>query len=176
MKNTRLVGAFLALLMTISTQQIHAQGAQVPFAALETGADTKVEVTADSLGIDQKTGKAVFSGNVVIGINDMRMTADKVEVVYSDLAAAATGAISSLKASGHVTFVRGEEAAEADFADVDLDARIIIMTGNVILTQGGNALSGEKLRVDLNANTALMEGRVQTILQTNSLPQSGSAN
>ena len=145
-----------------------AQGAQVPFIGLEPGENKTIEVAADSLGIDQNTGKAVFSGNVIIGIEGMRLSADKVEVVYSDQSTGGAGPISSLKASGNVVFSNGAEAAEANEATLDIEAGEVVMTGDVILTQGGNALSGQRLRIDLNAGTAFIEGRVQTILQTGS--------
>ncbi len=161
-----LFGLTLAALAALPMTAALGQGAQVPFIGLSSSENTTVSVTADRLGIDQATGKAVFSGNVVVGIEDMRLTADKVEVVYKDASAGATGAISSLVAFGNVTFTNGSEAAEADYAELDMDAEELIMTGNVILTQGGNALSGQKMRVDLNAGTAAIEGRVQTILQT----------
>ncbi len=143
-----------------------AQGAQVPFAGLKVGANSTVEVAADSLSIDQETGKATFAGNVVVGIENMRLSAEEIEVVYAAGTEGGTGAISGLIAKGHVVFSNGEEAAEGDFADLDLEAGEIAMTGNVILTQGQNALSGQSLRIDLNTGTAMIEGRVQTIFQT----------
>lgn len=145
-----------------------AQGAQVPFVGLQEESST-VEITSESLGIDQNTGKAVFSGNVVVGMNEMRLAADKVEIIYSTDSIAGSGPISSIIASGNVIFTNGLEAAEANFADIDLDAGEIVMTGDVILTQGKNALSGQTLHVDLNSGTALIEGGVQTILQTGAL-------
>lgn len=148
-----------------------AQGAQVPFVGLQQEESSTVEITSESLGIDQTTGKAVFSGDVIVGMDEMRLTADKVEVVYSTVSTAGSGPISSIVASGNVIFTNGLEAAEANFADVDLDAGEIVMTGDVILTQGKNALSGQTLRVDLNTGTALIEGGVQTILQTGALSE-----
>lgn len=166
MKRMNIIGAFIVGMITLIAGNAMAQGAQVPFAGLNMSGDTTVEVTADTLGVDQASGKAVFSSNVVIGIQDMRLTADKVEVVYSSDSTEGTGAISSLYATGHVVFSNGIEAAEGDEARLDLETNTIVMTGNVILTQGGNALSSQKLRIDLNAGTALLEGRVQTIFQT----------
>lgn len=164
--------AFLyGIYLTLIGAAAFAQGAQVPFEALGSDGPTTVEVTADSLGIDQSTGKAVFSGNVVIGINGMRVSADKVEIVYSSESTSGGGPVSSLIASGNVVFSNGSEAAEANRAEVNLDANEVIMTGDVILTQGGNALSGQKLRIDLNAGTALIEGRVQTIFQTGDISE-----
>lgn len=166
MNRTTFVRIALAFWGCLFFQPVLAQGAQVPFVALQPGSDTKVEVSADSLGIDQKTGQAVFSGNVVVGIQDMRLSADKLEVVYSGDSNGGTGPVSSLIASGGVVFTNGLEAAEADRAELDVEAGQIVMSGSVLLTQGQNALSGEKLRIDLNAGTALVEGRVQTIFQT----------
>lgn len=42
-----------------------------------------VEVTADNLNVDQDTGSAVFSGNVVIGQGDLRLSAPSVQVTYA---------------------------------------------------------------------------------------------
>ena len=156
----------LAVLSFSNIGAAFAQGAQVPFAGLEVGANSTVEIAADSLSIDQESGKAVFAGNVVVGIENMRLSADVVEVVYVAGTGGGTGAVSGLIAKDHVVFSNGEEAAEGDFADLDLEAGEIVMTGNVILTQGQNALSGQSLSIDLNTGTALIEGRVHTIFQT----------
>ncbi|MBP1805222.1 LptA/OstA family protein [Rubellimicrobium aerolatum] len=119
-----------------------------------------VEVTADSLSVDQATGAATFTGDVVIGQGGLRLSAGTVEVFYD----AATGAIARLLASGGVTLATPDEAAEAEGADYDLTARTLILTGDVLLTQGQSAVSGERLVVDLDAGTARMEGRVRTVL------------
>ena len=160
------LAACLATLTFINVGAALAQGAQVPFAGLQVGANSTVEIAAESLSIDQDSGKAVFAGDVVAGIENMRLSADVVEVVYAAGTEGGTGAISGLIAKGHVVFSNGVEAAEGDFADLDLEAGEIVMTGNVILTQGPNALSGQSLRIDLNTGTAHIEDRVQTIFQT----------
>ncbi len=158
--------AVLALGFSMLSSFAVAQGAQVPFAGLIKGESQTVEVAADALAIDQASNSAVFSGNVVIGIGDLRLAADSVEVLYSTDEGAAIGAIRALRASGNVIFTSGGEAAESDTAIYEIEAGNVLMEGNVILTQGPNALSGERLRIDLNAGTAVMEGRVQTIFQT----------
>ncbi len=157
----RIVFAFSLLL---SSQAI-AQGAQVPFKGMEIGPNSTVEVTADSLSIDQNTGLAVFTGNVIVGLDEMRLTGNRVEVVYSGQTGGGTAPVSMLRASGNVVFTNGTEAAEAENAEFDLEAGLVTMGGNVILTQGQNVLSGQKLRINLNSGTAVIEGRVQTILQ-----------
>lgn len=156
----------LTFLSLAAAGQLSAQGAQIPFAGLAIGANSTVEIAADSLSIDQTSGKAVFSGDVVAGIENMRLSADRVEVIYEAGTEGGVGAVSGLIATGNVVFSNGVEAAEGDVANLDLEGGFIVMTGDVILTQGQNALSGQQLRIDLNTGTALIEGRVKTIFQT----------
>jgi lipopolysaccharide export system protein LptA len=89
----------------------------------------------------------------------LRMSASRIEVVYGD----STGDISSLMASGGVTFVTATEAAEAASADYDLTAGTLTMRGDVLLTQGASAISADTMRVNLSTGAAQMDGRVRTI-------------
>jgi lipopolysaccharide export system protein LptA len=120
-----------------------------------------VEVAADSLIVDQDTSTAVFSGNVVIGQGDLRLSAGSVRVIYDE----ATGDITKLNASGGVTFVTATEAAEAQTAVYDLTSGTIVLTGDVLLTQGASALSANQMTVNVNTGTAQMSGRVRTVFQ-----------
>jgi len=99
-----------------------------------------VEVSADNLSVDQDSGTAVFSGNVVIGQGDLRLSAGSVRVVYSD----STGDIAQLLATDGVTLVTDSEAAEAATADYNLTTGILTLSGSVLLTQGASALSASK--------------------------------
>jgi len=163
--NLRLVSV-VAVIVALFSNSAFAQGAQVPFVGLPKGESQTVEVAADGLEIDQASNSAVFIGNVVIGLGDLRLAADRVEVIYATGDGAAIGAIRGLRALGNVVLTSGNEAAEADSAIYEIEEGNVLMEGNVILTQGPNALSGQVLRIDLNAGTAIMEGRVQTIFQT----------
>ena len=120
-----------------------------------------VEVAADSLTVDQDTGTAVFSGNVVIGQGNLRLSAGSVRVIYDE----ATGDITKLNASGGVTFMTATEAAEAQTAVYDLTSGTIVLTGDVLLTQGASALSANQMTVNVNTGTAQMSGRVRTVFQ-----------
>ncbi|WP_245622465.1 lipopolysaccharide transport periplasmic protein LptA [Litoreibacter arenae] len=143
-----------------------AQGASVAFGGLKHDASLPVEITADELNVDQATGSAVFTGNVVAGQGEMRLSAGRVQVQYATENGQVTGRIDKLIATGGVTLVNGGEAAEAQKAVYSVSGADIVMTGDVILTQGANALSGEKLTVDLTSGSGRMEGRVRTIFQT----------
>ncbi|MGB8624423.1 MAG: lipopolysaccharide transport periplasmic protein LptA [Paracoccaceae bacterium] len=142
------------------------QGTEVPFGGLQQDSSLPVEVTADSLQVNQKDGTALFTGNVVVGQGEMRLSADKMQVDYSAGAGDATGRISRIHATGNVVLVNGAEAAEGQEAVYTIDDSSIVMTGNVILTQGQNALSGDRLVVDLTSGTGRMEGRVKTVFQS----------
>ncbi|RCW88209.1 lipopolysaccharide transport periplasmic protein LptA [Paracoccus lutimaris] len=126
--------------------------------------DTKlpVEVTAEQLSVDQKTGKATFSGKVLIGQGQMRLSADRVTVTYAQ---GDQSRISALHAEGNVTMVSGEDAAEARVADYDVESGNVVLTGDVLLTQTGNVLAGEKVTVNLETGTANASGRVRSVLQ-----------
>lgn len=143
-----------------------AQGAQVAFGALRQDPTLPVEVTADELRVDQSKGTATFTGNVVVGQGEMRLSADRVDVEYATEGNDPTGRISRLHATGNVVLVNGAEAAEARDAVYTIDSGSIVMTGDVLLTQGQNALAGQRLVVDLTTGTGTMEGRVKTIFQT----------
>ena len=120
-----------------------------------------IEVSADSLAVDQDTGQAIFSGNVVIGQGDLRLQAENVEIIY----AADTSDISQLIATGNVTFVTADEAAEAQKADYNVVTGMLTLSGDVLLTQGASAISAETMTINVTDGTAIMQGRVRTVLQ-----------
>ncbi|MGH1330155.1 MAG: LptA/OstA family protein [Paracoccaceae bacterium] len=159
-----LIACVFALL--IAAQEAPAQGAQIAFGGLTQDTSLPVEIEADQLSVDQATGIATFTGNVLIGQGEMRLSAGKVIVEYAAASADEAGKIARLLASGGVTMVNGGEAAEAQNAEYTIDSGKIIMTGNVILTQGQSALSAGRLIVDLKSGTGVMDGRVKSILKT----------
>ena len=141
-----------------------AQGTSI---ALGTGAfdsGLPVEVSADSLSVDQATGEAVFDGNVLVVQGDVRMSAGKVTIVYASDDSGAANGIERLIASDGVTFVTATDAAEARTAEYSIAASTVTLEGDVLLTQGPTALSGERLVVDLATGNGRMEGRVRTII------------
>ena len=139
-----------------------AQEARVSFGALQVDPSLPVEVTADTLNVDQSSGEAIFAGNVLIAQGDMRLSAPRVTVVYD----ASTRAIARMEAVGGVTLVSGPDAAEANTAEYTIDSGVIVMTGDVLLTQGPSALTSDKMTVDLATGSAQMVGRVTTILRS----------
>jgi lipopolysaccharide export system protein LptA len=138
-----------------------AQGAPVAFGQMQSDRSLPVEVTADDLSVNQADNTALFTGSVVIAQGTMRLSAPRVQVVYLP----DRSGIASLQASGGVTLVSGEDAAEAARADYDITTGIVELRGNVLLVQGDSAITGETVIVDTGAGTARVSGRVKTVLQ-----------
>ena len=139
-----------------------AQSANIALGTSAFDRTQQVEVSADELSIDQSSGEAVFAGNVLVVQGEVRMSAGRVAVIYAQNDGATNG-ISSLQATGGVTFVTANDAVEAREATYSVEQGTVQLSGDVILTQGQNAISGERLVVDLNSGQGRMEGRVRTI-------------
>ncbi len=158
--------AFALFLTMIAPGISLAQGTNVAFGSLSHDTGLPVEITADQLEINQADGTAAFVGNVIIGQGEMRLLAESVRVEYASGDGDVTGKVERLIASGGVTLVNGDEAAEAREATYTISTGLIIMSGGVIMTQGRNALSADRMIINLNAGTGQLEGRVKTIIQT----------
>lgn len=153
---------FILAVAVIAAGPLLAQGTEVAFGTLQQDTSQPVEVSADNLSVSQNDGSALFTGNVVIGQGEMRLAAPRVLVFYSQ----DNSRIERLEATGGVTLVNGDQAAEAERADYRVNDGNIRMSGNVLLTQGANTLVSETMDVDLENGTARMSGRVRTVLQT----------
>ncbi|MEJ6396529.1 LptA/OstA family protein [Yoonia sp. 208BN28-4] len=149
----RLIALFAIMALPATAQT------KIDLGGLTVDPSAEVEVSADSLSVDQDTGTAQFTGNVVVGQGDLRMAAGAIRVVYDD----ATGDIGQLLASGGVTFVTATEAAEADSADYNITNGTLTLSGNVLLTQGPSALSADRMVINVADGTARMDGRVRTV-------------
>lgn len=157
----RLAAAALALCLAAFPQAgpAQTQGNAVALGGLKGDPTLPVEVTADQLRVNQAEGTALFTGNVLVGQGEMRLSSAELQVEYD-----ATGkTITRMHATGGVTLVNGPETAEAQEAVYTLTDGSVLMTGDVLLTQGTSAISGTRLTIDLNTGTGVMEGRVTTV-------------
>ena len=148
------------LVLSLGSGGAFAQSANLAFGTLKADPTLPVEITADALEVNQADGSAQFIGNVLVGQGEMRLSAQKVLVVYDQ----EVGGIDRLEATGDVVLVNGPDAAEADRAEYTIDSGVIVMTGNVLLTQGPNAMTSDRMIINLITGTANMVGRVKTII------------
>ena len=159
---TLLKNLFLAVSFIFAATGLFAQGTQVAFGTIQENSGLPVEVTADSLAVDQNAGTALFTDNVIIIQGEMRLSADEVLVIYDT----AVQAIDRIEATGNVVLISGPDAAESERADYNVDDGTIVMTGNVLVAQGPSAITADTMTVQMSDGTAQMSGRVKTVLQT----------
>ena len=75
--------AFSAILALSFSQTAFAEGTAVAFGGLKADTSLPVEVKADTLAVDQVSGQASFTGNVLVVQGEMRLSADEVRVEYA---------------------------------------------------------------------------------------------
>lgn len=151
---------FAISMLTLAAGLAGAQSANIALGSGGFDSSAPVEVSADTLSVDQANGHAVFDGNVLVVQGEMRISAGRVSIVYAE---GNNGGISRLEASGGVTFVTATDAAEAREATYNVAEGSVTLAGDVLLTQGQNAIAGDKLVVDLESGSGQMEGRVRTV-------------
>ena len=153
----------MLLSLVVLTQVAFAQGVGIGFGGVAHDGAQPVEVTADALSVDRETGRAVFSGNVLIIQGDLRLAAGEVEVVYAETDEGTD--IDRVLASGGVLVTRGEDAAEGQEAEYLVQDASLTLNGNVLVTQGPTAIAGDRMVVDLQTGSGTVTGRVRTTLQ-----------
>jgi len=139
-------------------------GTTIAFGDRKQDTDAPIDVTSSQLAIDENSNTALFTGDVVVVQDTMTMYAPWVKVFYND----DQSGIELVKAKDGVTIIQGEEAAEGETADYNLDTEIVVMVGDVLVTQKLSAIASDKMTIRLDDGTALMTGRVKSLLRTNS--------
>jgi len=117
--------------------------------------DAPVDVAADRIEVQDRSDRAIFSGNVQATQGTLRMSAARVTVAYRSGGGID---IQRLEASGGVTLRTPSETATSQFAIYDLDRRLVTMIGGVRLQQSANHVQGARLVLDLDSGRAVMDG------------------
>lgn len=162
-----------------------AAGAALAQATLGAKHDNKapIEISADSLEVEQDKQRATFRGNVDATQAEIRLRADTLIVHYrpkdqipktSGKTAAAkpaadgaatggsdpfsSGAISHIDAVGHVVVTSPQETAQGDSGFYDVDQQTIELTGsNVILTRCQDVLRGKRAVMHLDTGQSTLD-------------------
>lgn len=161
MKLRFLFAAFFVVLAQVAL----GQSASIALGTSSFDKTQPVEVSADSLSVNQEDGTAIFDGNVLVVQGEVRLSAGKVTVEYSQEDGKPSG-IARLLASGGVTFVTASDAVEAKGAIYSVEQGTVRLSGDVLLTQGANAIAGDTLSINLETGSGTMEGRVRTVFNT----------
>lgn len=123
-----------------------------------------IEISADSLEVEQDTQIATFAGNVDAVQGDLVLSADKLRVHYEGkessvgLAAGSGNKIRRIEAEGGVIIASPEETAEGSQGTYDVRGKIVVLEGSVVLTRGENVVRGERLVMDLVSGKSRIVG------------------
>jgi lipopolysaccharide export system protein LptA len=114
-----------------------------------------VDYAADRIELQDRQHRVVLSGDVQITQGDLRLTAERTTVAYTDNGGLK---IQRIDAAGGVTVTRGNERASGSAAVYDFNRRVIILSGGVALRRGGDTLNGGRLTIDLNTGLSSVDG------------------
>jgi len=130
--------------------------AQQPVSALKGhNPDAPIDVAADRIEVQDRSDRAVFTGNVHVRQAELTLDTTRLTVAYSS---AGSIQIRRLDASGGVTVRSPSETARGDFGIYDLDRKLITLIGAVQLNRSGSQVNGQRLTIDLNSGRAVVDG------------------
>jgi lipopolysaccharide export system protein LptA len=131
--------------------------------------DKPVEISSDTLDVQQDKHQAIFSGNVIAVQGSINMRADQMIVYYNNTDAPAGGAapgangISRIDANGHVIFTNPTDTAKGDKATYMVNEQTLDLTGDVLLTRDKNILKGTRMSYNLQTGRSILTAGGSTI-------------
>lgn len=122
--------------------------------------DTKqpLDISAERLEMQQKQGRAIFSGAVQVTQGNLTLRSDNMTVFYALEDDKRDPAISRLDAEGAFRLTSATETLTGDWGIYDVDRQLVTVGGNVSFTQGSTELKGSRLEFDLVSGTAKLDG------------------
>ncbi len=144
----------------LSAAMMPCAGALSAATRISHNSDAPVDFSADHGNFEDKQHRAVLTGNVVVTQAELRLTADRTLMAYTD---ANKVELQRVDATGHVVVTRPGERASGDNAVYDLNRKLITMVGNVVLSRAnGDTLNGGRLVIDLNTGISSIDGHSQS--------------
>lgn len=145
----------------------------VPAAAQVTLSNDKpVEISSDTLDVDQEQNQAIFVGNVIARQGSVNMRADRMVVHYRNSGGGGGGEDASGKgiyridATGGVIFTNPTDTAKGDVAVYNVDAQTLDLTGDVLLTRDKNILKGTRMNYNLTTGRSVLTAGGSTVAGT----------
>ena len=145
----------LLLLPILATASVPLSAQEATSALKGHNTNAPVNVAADRIEVQDRSDRAVFSGNVIATQAELTLNASRVTLAYANTAGIQ---IKRIDASGGVTVRSPSETAKGSYAIYDLQSRLITMMGGVTLTRGDSHVSGGRLVIDLTSGRAVMDG------------------
>ena len=159
------------------------QGGGSPLGSFKTNPDAPIDITSDSLDVDDKKKLAVFRGDVDATQDTFNIRCAELSAFYKGEAGLVDAADPSAPKAGgqkteltriearkdvHVTSKDGQSAT-GDWADFDTKANKVTMGGNVVLSKGKSMVRGTRLVIDMTTG----ESKIDTAPQNTAANPSG---
>jgi lipopolysaccharide export system protein LptA len=109
-------------------------------------------ITSDRLSFDYKRLIAIFEDNVVVVDPQVRMEADRMNVLFTE-----ENAIRSVTSTGHVRMWQGDKIATCDRAIYLAHDGQLIMRGNASMKQGKDLVQGNEITVWINEDRVVVK-------------------
>jgi len=128
-----------------------------------------IDISAERLEMQQKQGRAIFTGAVQVLQGKLTLRSSTITVFYDQSDTDGDPSISRLDAQGQFQLLSDSETLTGDWGIYDVDRQLITVGGAVIFKQGTSELTGSRLEFDLvsglakldGENTATEDGRVR---------------
>ena len=115
-----------------------------------------VDFAADRIELQDRSDRAVLTGNVEVKQGDMTLKAARVTIAYTS---AAQTQVNRMDASGGVLLTTATETARSQYAIYDLRSRLVTMIGNVSVSRAGKGETrGNRLVLNMNSGAATLDG------------------
>ncbi len=114
---------------------------------------SRIDIKSDSLQVNNKTGVATFTGNVVAVKGNLTIFSNVLEVIYTK-----KNKINVLKAIGNVHIIKGKENITGGRAVYYNNTSVAVITENPVAYEGKNMIKGEKIIINLKTNVSTVFG------------------
>jgi lipopolysaccharide export system protein LptA len=118
-----------------------------------------IEITADTLEVEQENQIAIFTGNVDAVQGKLNLRADLLKVHYRANDEGANS-ISKIEAENNVLLSSPTETAQGDRGVYDVDSEKVHLFGSVVLTRGENVIKGDRMELNLATGKSKVESAV----------------
>lgn len=117
-----------------------------------------LDISAERLEMQQREGRAIFTGAVQVTQGKLTLRSDTITVYYDLAEGDADPSISRLDAQGQFELASDSETLSGDWGIYDVDRQLITVGGNVVFRQGMTELTGSRLEFDLVSGLAKLDG------------------
>ena len=138
-----------------------------PALGLDTDREQPATVEADEVEYDFRTGERIYKGNVIVVQGSMRITGDKLVVIYKNDAlqsATALGNLASFKQRPEGKTV--DVVGKAKKIHLDQIKNVLTLVSSASLQQGPDVAKGEMIVYDINNEKLSIKGSASTGTKT----------